>query len=215
MDFLKQDKIKKWGIIGGIGAVILLAGAFFFFGNPQEDEAASWWNESSSAEVNFSSTMETTTNVDAAQIYVDLKGAVKMPGVYRVASGSRLFEVIILAGGLLETADEKRINQASVVTDQLAVYIPEVGEEIATAEILAENGETSGANSETADKKININTADATALQTLLGIGNVKAQAIMSYRLEHGSFQTLEDLKKVAGIGEATFTNVKELITIG
>ena len=220
MDFLRQNKYRKI-IVGGVAGILALVAVIFAIGRfSAPAEKTDWWQESSttSAAKSMPATTNSTTASSAqpTEIYVDLKGAVTVPGVYKVAAGSRLFEVIQLAGGLLSTADLLRVNQASIVSDQLAVYVPQVGEEV-SAELLAasETAQSSPGKNLTTDSKVNINTADATQLQTLPGIGNVKAQAILKYRTENGSFSVLEGLLKVAGIGEATFTNLQDLITIG
>ena len=90
--------------------------------------------------------------------------------------------------------------------------MPKVGEEIPTITETPQQGTSTAASGTT--QKININTADATELQQLSGIGEKKAADIIKYREENGSFQAVEDLTKVSGIGEKTLENLKDSITI-
>lgn len=205
------EKATKQKIMGVAVVVVLLLGVVgygvrqYVFKAPSETE---WWADSTTTN---STELATSTTAVETLIYIDLKGAVASPGVYALASGSRLFEALALAGGLSANADLKRINQAQILVDQSAVYLPAIGEEIEEAELSVASG---AAESTTNNTLVNLNTADTTVLQTLPGIGAVKAQAIIQYRQEHGLFKNVEDLLQVAGIGEATFTNVKDLITI-
>lgn len=144
-------------------------------------------------------------------LYVDVKGAVQKPGVYQMAPGARMMDAIDLAGGFLISADQSQINLALKLDDQMVVYVPQVGEE--TKETAQQ---TIVEETETEEKaKINLNTADAAQLQSLNGIGEKKAEAIIQYREENGSFQTIEDLKNVSGIGDKTFEALKDFIATG
>lgn len=141
-----------------------------------------------------------------AVCYVYLCGAVKNPGVYALPTGSRIFEAVAMAGGLNEEADEKSVNQAAFVTDGMMI-------QIATKNENGKNTEDEIVQ-EYDDGKININTAGITELMTLPGIGRAKAEAILAYRAEQGSFSVIEDLMKVSGIKEGIFLQVKEHIKV-
>lgn len=149
--------------------------------------------------------------------FVDIKGAIKFPGMYPVETDMRIFDVIELAGGLSEEADRNQVNLAEHVRDQMVIYIPKVGENLAEVMLPTETS-TSHHDSDHAQAEnetlVNLNTATAQELQTLSGIGEKKAEAIITYRETNGSFQTIDDLKKVKGIGEKTFDSLKESITI-
>lgn len=132
-------------------------------------------------------------------VIVEIKGAVLKPGIYELPIGSRLFELIDRAGGLLPESDDIQINQASLLTDEQSVYIPTEGEVIELA-----SSESSF---------ININTADATLLQTLPGIGPAKASAIIAYR-EKTPFTKPEDINAVDGIGDKTLEQLLPLISV-
>lgn len=137
-------------------------------------------------------------------IYVDLKGEVRYPGVYKVLKETRLFQVITQAGGLTVFADDLAVNLSMKLYDQTVVYIPHVDEQYQSIH----DGE--GPHSAV----VNINQASLETLMTLPGVGEVTAQDIIDYRNEHGGFSSIEDLMNVPGIGEATFERLEELISI-
>ena len=139
-----------------------------------------------------------------ALIYVQVSGAVKNPGVYSLPEGSRIFEAVELAGGLTEQADINSINQAQVLSDGQMIYVYAIGE----AEL--KNQETA----EKDDGLVNINTASVEQLMTLPGIGQSKAEAIVSYREEQGAFEKIEELMNITGIKEGVFSKIKDQIKV-
>ena len=146
------------------------------------------------------------------RVLVDVKGAVKYPGVYELTDEDRVVDAITLAGGYADGANPSLINHAQKLQDEMVVYIPLQGEETEIAiQSFAGSGD-GGSGSEGA--KVNINTADEAQLTTLPGIGPAKAKAILAYREEQGKFQTIEGLKEVSGIGDKTFEQLKDLIDI-
>ena len=162
---------------------------------------------------------------DAGGIYVYICGSVKNPGVYEVAEGSRIYQVVDLAGGFTKKADTESVNLAETVTDGQMVNIPSESETAETSAdsstvsdsttASAESGTDSSGTSDASDSGlININTADLTSLMTLSGIGEVKAQAIIDYREENGAFASTEDIMNVSGIADATYANIKDYITV-
>ena len=136
-------------------------------------------------------------------IYVDIKGEVMNPGVYKVEEFTRLFQVIALAGGITGDADVLAFNFSTRLRDEQVVYIPSIGEEFPMITEVIEN---------TSDGIVNINRASLEQLDTLPGIGPSTAQNIIDYRDENGYFETVEDLIEVPGIGEATMNEIRELI---
>ena len=142
-------------------------------------------------------------------IMADIKGAVINPGVYKMEAEDRIIDLVDKAGGLLTDADSNVVNFAQKVEDQMVVYIPRVGEE--NIEI-PEKPTTE--NREEEAGKININEADESMLMGLSGIGPSKAASIIQYREEKGFFKSIDDIKNASGIGEATFNNLKDSITI-
>ncbi len=146
------------------------------------------------------------------KFYVDIKGAVVSPGVYEVNDDMRVLDVVKLAGGLTEASDDKKVNLAEKLIDQMVIYIPEIGEE--GFELVTQVSTGDKSITEQDSKLININTSSASELQSLNGVGEKKAEKIIQFREENGSFKTIEDLKKVDGIGEKTFDSLKSQITI-
>ena len=154
--------------------------------------------------------------------YVDIKGAIKVPQIVPVTPGMRVHDVVEMAGGVTGEADQSRVNLAQLVTDQMVIYVPKVGEEVSpsTEALVADSKVTESAVSEssgdgTSDGDlVNINTADTTMLQTLSGIGEKRAADIINYRETNGLFETVDDLDQVSGIGEKTMEKLRPLITV-
>ncbi len=147
-------------------------------------------------------------------IFVQIYGEVASPGVYTLDQEARLSDLIELAGGLTEKADEKRVNQASLLQDGDYFYIPGIGEEVpetarnAFLDIFIEQNPSY-------DYPLDLNSATQEALESLPGIGPTKAASIINYREKNGPFLSIEELMNVEGIGPETFANLKDLITVG
>ena len=135
-----------------------------------------------------------------------MTGAVRQPGLYTIKAGDRLADLIDLAGGITEYADMQAVNLAVRVNDQDHWTVPTVGEPtvVPSNAVLVEP---------TSDK-IDINTADAKLLETLPGIGETRAQAIISHRDEHGPFKRVDDIVAVPGIGSATLEGLRDLVEV-
>ena len=154
-----------------------------------------------------------------AKIFVDVCGAVANPGVYEMEDDSRIFQVIEAAGGFLPEAATRLVNQAQPVSDGQQIYVPTQEEaEAGNYPMPEESTSTLGSPGDDTDENdsdtVNINIADAAALKTLTGIGEAKAQAILSYREEHGAFSTVEEIMQVPGIKESTFSAIKDKIAV-
>lgn len=142
-------------------------------------------------------------------------GAVNNPDVYTLKEGSRIKDVIDMAGGALEDADLNYLNLAEKVIDTQKIYVPKIGEEIDKSLLKVENREEQVSTINTSSSGlININTASARELQTLSGIGSVIAQNIIEYRQSNGSFRTIEEIKNVSRIGDKTFEKIRNNITV-
>ncbi|NKC60886.1 hypothetical protein HED34_13080 [Vagococcus fluvialis] len=152
-------------------------------------------------------------NNDVVKMYVDIKGAVKLPGMYEVTSDMRVLNVIDMAGGLKETADDSQVNFSQRIEDQMVIYIPVEGEELSETAIAGTNSNTANI-SKDEDGKVNLNQATKEELMTLSGVGEKKAEKIIEYREENGSFKTIEDLKNVNGFGEKSFESLEKYISI-
>ncbi|WP_121611664.1 helix-hairpin-helix domain-containing protein [Mesobacillus foraminis] len=150
-------------------------------------------------------------NEVSVPMMADIKGAVKKPGVYDVHQGERVIDLIEKAGGLTNKADTASINFAMKIGDEMAIYIPEKGGQGPPAgQIPVSGGGESTGNSQ----KVNLNSASASELETLPGIGPSKSAAIIEFRETSGAFKTVDDLKLISGIGDKTFEKLRELITV-
>ena len=134
-------------------------------------------------------------------ILVHVLGAVVTPGLYELAEGARAVDAVAAAGGFTETADQAGLNLARPVSDGEQLRIPAIGE-APPADAMRNDG------------KVNINTADVAALETLPRIGPAMAALIIEWRETNGRFASIDDLRNVSGIGEKTFDGLKDLVTI-
>lgn len=140
-------------------------------------------------------------------IMVDIKGFVTYPGVYEVLADSRVQDVVELAGGLSPEANPLTFNLAQKVRDEMVIYIggPDDPEVTSQAFETSEEGES---------LVVNLNEASKEELMQLNSIGPAKADNIIQYREDHGGFKTIEELKNVSGIGDKTFENLKDNLSI-
>ncbi len=161
--------------------------------------------------------------VSDLKVVVDIKGMVANPGVYEVDSTYRVNDVISLAGGLLDGADTSLINLAKTVTDEMTIIIYSSDEvleklkgQICVCDCPIQENDACIEEDNTKDNNeiININTASKEELMTLPGIGEVRAEEIINYRSNNGSFKTIDDIKNVSGIGEELFEEIKASITV-
>ena len=185
---------------------------------------------------------ETNEKEKLSEFYVEIKGAVNSPGVFKVTSDNIINDAINMAGGLKNNAYTKNINLSKNVSKEMVVYVytnyeyslvntkeekttecncpkqdisacTDKGASIITSD---ENKpeELPDSNSEVENSKVNINNATKEMLTSLSGIGDAKAQKIIDYRNENGLFKSIEDIKNVTGISEKLFEQIKEFITI-
>ena len=183
--------------------VLIIGGLFYFNQNKIEDYSA----------VSFSNTSNEINNRDEKaedkhdeKIFVDVKGAVKHPGVFETTKDKRVKDLIEEAGGLLEDADTSTLNLSQKVKDQMVIYVLKHGEKPKQIS----DGGSSSSNTDV----ININTANLEQLMKISGVGKTKAEAIISYREKNGDFKKKEDITKVRGIGKSTFDKIKDKIEV-
>lgn len=148
------------------------------------------------------------------EVYVDVDGAVASPGVYRLKDGARAAQAIEAAGGLTPDADVTGLNRATRVADGQKIYVPKVGEQSANAGGGADDVAAASPGVSDATGLVNINTANASELQTLSGIGPSMAQSIIDERTQNGAFTSVDDLMRVSGIGEKKFAKIKDCICV-
>lgn len=164
-------------------------------------------------------------------IKVDIKGAVKKPGVYEVSEELRVNDIINLSGGLIKGANTNYINLSAKVKDEMVIWIyttEEINElklrESSTQYMIKECNCPVVDNTTCLNKVekevtndnsvININTATLDELMTLTGVGESKAKSIIEYRTNNGKFVNKEDIMNVSGIGESAYTKIKDNITV-
>ena len=167
---------------------------------------------------------EASSGGSSGKIAVYVCGEVKNPGVYELTDGTRICDAVEAAGGFTKQAGREYWNLAEPLTDGQMLCVPteaEAQKRQEEADSLQQTssgaGNTSkgfGGDTSGETTLVNINTADATLLTSIPGIGQVRAEAVIAYRQEHGSFQRIEDIKKVSGIGDALFAKMKDHITV-
>lgn len=213
LDTVKQyvEMYWKW-IIAGIVLLILMISVFIKSSESKENETNSMYQEILNETDNTADDIESETieqkgsEETQTEIFVDVKGAVQHPGVYEMPDRSRLIDAIEKAGGFTKEADSNTVNLAQLLTDQMMIYVGKVGEE----PLPINQSEGEQVNEESGESlSININTAEFTELMELKGIGEAKAQNIITYREENGKFETIEEIKEVSGIGEGIFEGLK------
>lgn len=133
---------------------------------------------------------KTTINICAYVV-----GEVESPGIFEVPDGTRVYEIIEMAGGATDEAELSRINLAKIVEDEEKITVPK---KVAISD----------------DKIVNINSASVDKLSTLNGIGKSTAEKIVKYREENGYFNSIEELMNVSGIGESKYNAIKENIGV-
>ena len=160
-------------------------------------------NERTTKTIQTTTTIEHTTK-EKEEIVIEIKGAVRYPGVYVFDHYPVLvYEVIDMAGGLTSIANIDNINLAGIVEANQSIVI---SSNSTLKSYIVEMGESSS--------KININTANKEQLMTIPGIGEAKANNIIKYRKTNGFFSKIEDIKNVDGIGESVFESIKVYITV-
>lgn len=148
-----------------------------------------------------------TSSKENSTIYVDVKGAVKLPDVYKMKKNDRVKDVLKKAK-ISENADITKINLSEKLTDQKMIYIPNKNETKLNATL------TNQSNLDTSESiKVNLNTANERELLNVPGIGPTKVKEIIKYREKKGQFNKVEDLKQVRGIGGKTFEKLKDYFT--
>lgn len=147
----------------------------------------------------------------SAYMTVHVAGAVLRPGVYRLPIPSRVIDAITASGGPVADADLAAVNLAAEVIDASQIFVPRLGEALGGPSGSASAGPATGAKPGT---KLNLNTATEKDLDTLPGIGPATAEKIVRHRRDHGRFKSIDDLRNVAGIGEAKLAEIRPLVVI-
>ncbi|MFS0765029.1 helix-hairpin-helix domain-containing protein [Peribacillus phoenicis] len=210
MDEILKRKMTKITV-----AVAFVAAGIYFFLQQGEDPADTediFSISEKEAEIEQS---ENETAAEPVIIKVDIKGAVKSPGIFTAQAGDRVIDLISAAGSFTDKADKNKVNFAQIVEDQMVIYVPEIGEEVTgSLENIPVGSYGDAATMGASGGLVNLNTATQEDLETLTGIGPSKANAILEYRETVGKFKEVDELKKVTGIGDKTFERLRDSISV-
>lgn len=192
-----------------IGLVVIMAVGSWLLNNtakPTEDQLSMTSSSQHTSVVSSSPTVNSR-----GPVWIDVKGAVKTPGLYRLKSGARVNEALQAAGGPLANADMRQVNLAKQLSDQQVVYVPRQGEEVP-----ASVGSTTGESNSSTDSGpvVNLNTATKEQLCQITGIGDKKADLILQYREQHGQFKSVDELTQINGFGEKTVAKIKDQLAV-
>ena len=204
-----KDKWEEmnWKVKGNILFVCLIIGMGLFWMSRQGEEVEEVAPSLSETTI-LPQEVEDKTTVSTV-IYVDVKGEVHHPGVYRMKAENRVKDLIEAAGGFTPLADDQKLNLAQLLGDQMVIVVPKKGEEVNSELAQAPTSQKKEVGKEV---KVNINTATVEELKTLKGIGEKKAEAIIEYRKQNGSFKNKEELMKVRGIGKKLYESFQERV---
>lgn len=214
---MKDLSVKTKIIIAIIGIVIVTTIGLYYikFTNENNNEIDIYQNEEE--------IMENIAQEDIAieeNITVHIIGEVKYPGVVVLKEGSRVVDAIEAAGGETDDADLNSLNLAYMLNDGEKIYVPNKQEtKDENKNYIEEGGGTNISQAGTdqnnsKNEKININTAGEDELMKITGIGESTAKKIIEYRNQNGRFKTIEDIKKIPGIGDSKYNNMKEEIRV-
>lgn len=202
-EFYEQIKQNRM-LLSILGVVLLLLGVYYL----THQQRTPIKNEIKTEQVKppVKKTREKAKLTSSKLLVVDIQGAVKKPGVYRLKDGAIIQTAIQMAGGLDTNADVKQLNQAKKIADQMQIYVPLKGETSGSAPSSDKN--------QNDGKVVNINTASVDDFKNVTGIGPKKAAKIIAFREKNGNFKDLHDLTKVSGIGEKSLDSLKDQLTV-
>lgn len=210
------EKIKEYKIIVICAGLGLALGGFFLLKPSTQTSVKETNLQAEVAAVSKDSSSEKKIKKEEKEespeqdlITVDVKGAVKSPGIYDLPVGSRVHDAVQKAGGLTEEADSKSLNLAQKVSDEALVYVPTKGEEAASQQVASGTTPSTSKN-----KKVNLNKASLEELKQVKGLGGKRAQDIIDHREANGKFKSVDELKKVSGIGAKTIEKLKDYVTV-
>ena len=219
---------KYWYIV----LIVLVVVVLIVFSNKNTDET------DLITDLNLQQEESTVLDETEETIKIDIKGAVKNPGVYELDTNSRVSDAIEISGGLTKEADTSVINLSKNLTDEMVIIIytkSEISEMLkgstsvkyiekecicpklendACIDTVIDNKPSDANDSNSSNGKVSLNKATIDELMQLSGIGEVKAKAIIAYREKNGGFKTIEELMEVNGIGETTFNKIKDQLTL-
>ena len=199
-------------LLSGVASTILLAAMAWFVLKPSPTPVELVLPQTATSVVSSRS---------IGTVHVHVAGAVKRPGVYVLPAQSRVVDAVTAAGGSLVGADLERINLAQTILDAEQIFIPRrvtTRPRVTVAPRLRPTPRTTSSSlphgATSGSRMVNINSATASQLETLTGVGPATARAIISYRTTKGPFTKVEDLLNVAGIGPAKLSAMRNEISV-
>lgn len=209
---------KSWKVLAVIAVFALVVmGWFWFRGQPHPASAIPFAvnpsvSAASSSVGNSNAAMSEagiTSNASGA-VVVHIAGAVRKPGLQQLPSGSRVADAIKAAGGFTSTKVQDSVNLARLLVDGEQIFVGALPSSGGTSG----SGTFGGTSSTQSGSKVSLNSANQQQLESLPGVGPSLAQRIMEYRSSHGGFRNVEELDDVAGIGSATLSRLRPLVSM-
>lgn len=207
-ELLQKNTTLRWTMTAIFVVLVALIVLTFASRSSSPDQAASLIKVNAAQRLIVpTASAAVVTPSPVVRIAVDVIGAIQQPGVYYLEPTARINDVVLAAGGLAPDANRDAINLAALVVDGQQIRVPRIDDvgQPAVSE------PTVGA---TQARLINLNSADAVALDSLSGIGPATAQAIIEHRASNGPFKQIDDIQNVKGIGPSVFAKIKEHITV-
>jgi len=188
---LNLTKEQQLLLLGLIASIVVGLGVMVYRG----------YSAGSSQRIIIEETKNTGFTAPASTIMVHVCGAVRREGVYKISPGDRLLDALKMAGGSLPSADLSALNLAEIIKDGIKIVVP-------AKQIMVEMA------SKTGSSRVNINTADEKALDSLPGVGPSMAKAILEYRRTNGPFARIEQIMEIPKFGKSKFEKIKDKIVI-
>ena len=207
----RLDQLSRAELTGLIVVIVLTlagSGLWYLRSLPKPVEIAAGGVGGAPADAVAATAAGTSPSASTAPLIVDVTGEVRQPGVYEFVQGDRVVDAVERAGGAKPNADLTTLNLAALLTDGTQIVVPKQG----AGGVAGVTGAVDTSSS--AGGLININTATATEFETLSGIGEVLAAAIIDYRTENGPFTAVDELEDVSGIGPATLEEIRDQVTV-
>lgn len=238
-DILKRNIIGIAGVLFGVVSLSISIGLYMYDKKNFDKECEAIANEVQTSDVIEQT--EEPAKTEVKTVKVDIKGAVKKPGVYELEETNTVMDALTKAGGLTSKGTSINVNLSKRLKDEMVIYfftkaeiearktvnevvceVPKCECETIVVEECTSNNNTNTNSTdkkedtpkEETNKKVSINTGSLEELTTLNGIGEAKAKSIIEYREKNGPFKALEDIKNVSGIGEAAFEKIKDNIEL-
>lgn len=226
---VREQILRRWPWVVALGFIVAVGGAVVAVGSsppatielPRATQESSVVSEAAAGSASSASPIggqggtSTTTVSGPSHLVVHVAGAVNAPGLTSLPVGSRVSDAVVAAGGLRPDADGDRLNLAAPLADGVRLFVPVVGQADPPPAVVVSGGTNGATPKPEQDGPVDINSASATELDVLPGVGPSTAAAIVAYRTEHGRFASIDELQEVRGIGPAKFEALASMVTVG